>query len=105
MWWAVNGRKYQLIVTAGHSNLKASLSRFTIVSIAQCECGYRLQMEGHISWDCEEDESQMATMMDILSKNNKKEYPKSVTELLHLEEERFVQGVYYFINKILTFKK
>jgi hypothetical protein len=30
----------------------------------------------------------------------KKEYPKSVTELLRLEEKRFVQGVCYFTNKI-----
>jgi hypothetical protein len=45
----------------------------------------------------------MATMMDILSENSKKEYPKSVTELLSLEEKTFVQGVCYFINKIPTF--
>jgi hypothetical protein len=30
-------------------------------------------------------------MMDILSENSKKEYPKSVTELLSLEEKRFLQ--------------
>jgi hypothetical protein len=39
-------------------------------------------------------------MIDILSENSKKEYPKSVTQLLRLEEKRFVQGVSYFINKI-----
>jgi hypothetical protein len=39
-------------------------------------------------------------MMDILSENSKKEYPKSVTELLRLEEKRFLQGVCYFIKKI-----
>jgi hypothetical protein len=39
-------------------------------------------------------------MMDILSENSKREYPKSVTELLRLEEKRFMQGVCYFINKI-----
>jgi hypothetical protein len=38
-------------------------------------------------------------MMDILSENSKKEYPKSVTELLRLEKKRFVQGVCYFTNK------
>jgi hypothetical protein len=32
-------------------------------------------------------EDQRATMMDILSENSKKEYPKSVTELLRLEEK------------------
>jgi hypothetical protein len=32
-------------------------------------------------------------MRDILSENNKKDYPKSVTELLRLEDKRFVQGV------------
>jgi hypothetical protein len=42
-------------------------------------------------------------MVDILSENRKKEYPKSVTELLRLEEERFVQGVSYFINTIPVF--
>jgi hypothetical protein len=39
-----------------------------------------------------------ATTMAILSGNSKKEYLKSVTELLRLEEKRFVQGVCYFIN-------
>jgi hypothetical protein len=29
-------------------------------------------------------------MMDILSENTKKEYPKSVTDLLTIEEKRFV---------------
>jgi hypothetical protein len=35
-------------------------------------------------------------------RNSRKEYPKSVTdvtEVLRLEEKRFVQGVSYFINK------
>jgi hypothetical protein len=31
-------------------------------------------------------------MVDILSENSKKEYPKAVTELLRLDEKRFVQG-------------
>jgi hypothetical protein len=44
-------------------------------------------------------EDQRATMMDILSENSKKEYPKSFTELLRLEEKGFVQGVCYFIHK------
>jgi hypothetical protein len=57
----------------------------------------------HTFWDCKLYEDQRATMMDILSENKKKEYPKSVTELLRLEEKRFVQGVSYFINKILKF--
>jgi hypothetical protein len=42
-------------------------------------------------------------MMAILSENRKKEYPKSVTELLRLEKKRFVQGISYFINKIPIF--
>jgi hypothetical protein len=62
---------------AGHSSLKASLNRFNFVSTA--------------------------AMMDILPENSKKEYPKSVTLLLRLEEKRFVQGVCYFINKIPKF--
>jgi hypothetical protein len=39
-------------------------------------------------------------MRDIVSENGKKEYPTSVTELLKLEEKRFLQGVCYFINNI-----
>jgi hypothetical protein len=42
-------------------------------------------------------------MVAILSENRKKEYPKSVTELLRLEEKRFVQGVSYFKNKTPIF--
>jgi hypothetical protein len=33
---------------AGHTGLKASLKRFNIVSMAECECGDGLQMEEHI---------------------------------------------------------
>jgi hypothetical protein len=58
--------------TAGHSGLKASLNRFNIVSTAECECGDGLQMEDHIFWGCKLYEEQRATMIDILSKNNKK---------------------------------
>jgi hypothetical protein len=53
-----------------------------------------------IFWDCKEYEDQRATKKDILSENSKKEYPKSVTELLRLEEKRFLQGVSYFISNI-----
>jgi hypothetical protein len=42
-------------------------------------------------------------MIDILSENSKKEYPNTVTELLRLEEKRFLQGVCYFINIIPIF--
>jgi hypothetical protein len=63
---------------------------------AECECGDGLQTEEHIFWDCKLHEDQKATMMDILSENCKKVYPKSVTELLRLEEKRFVEGVCYF---------
>jgi hypothetical protein len=44
-------------------------------------------------------------MVAILSENRKEEYPKSVTELLRLEEKIFMQGVSYFINKIPIFIK
>jgi hypothetical protein len=47
-------------------------------------------MEEHIFWDFKVYEDQRATMMDILSENKKKEYPKSATELLKLGEKRFV---------------
>jgi hypothetical protein len=44
-------------------------------------------------------------MMDILSENSKKEYPKSVTELSGLEGKKIVGGVCYFIHKIPRFIK
>jgi hypothetical protein len=56
-----------------------------------------------IFWDCKLYEDQRATMMDFLSENSKKEYAKSVTELLRLEEKRFLQGVCYLINEIPKF--
>jgi hypothetical protein len=87
---------------SGQSNLKASLSRFNIVSTAECKCGDGLQTEEHILWDCKLYEDQRATMIDTLSENSKKEYPKSVTELLRLEGKIFVQGICYFIKKILN---
>jgi hypothetical protein len=87
----------------GHTSLKASLNQFDIVSTTECECGDGLQTEEHIFWDCELYEDQRATMMDNLSENNKKEYPKSGTELLRLEENRSVEGVCYFKNKIPKF--
>jgi hypothetical protein len=65
---------------AGYSSLKASLSTFNIVSTSECECGDGLQMKERIFWDCKLYEDQRATMMDILSENSKKEYPRSVTE-------------------------
>jgi hypothetical protein len=67
--------------------------------MAECECGDGLQTEEHIFWDDKLYEDQRATMMDILSENSKMEYRKSVTELLRLEEKRFVQGACYCINK------
>jgi hypothetical protein len=42
-------------------------------------------------------------MMDILFENMKKEYSKSVTELLRLEEKIFVQDISYFINRTPIF--
>jgi hypothetical protein len=66
---------------AGHTNLKASLNRFNIVSTAECKCGDGLQTEEHIFWDCNLYEGQRATMMNILSDNSIKGHPKSVTEL------------------------
>jgi hypothetical protein len=63
-------------MTASNSSLKASLSRFNIVSLAECECGDMLQMEEHIFWDCKLYEYQGATMMFILSENRKKKKKK-----------------------------
>jgi hypothetical protein len=89
----------------GYSSLKASLSRSNIVTTAECECGDGLQTEEHIFWDCKLYEDQGKTVMDILFENRKKEYPKSITKFLRLEEKKFVQGVSYFINKIPKFFK
>jgi hypothetical protein len=50
---------------AGHTNLKASLNRFNIVSTAECECGDGLQMKEYIFWDCKLYEDQRETMRDI----------------------------------------
>jgi hypothetical protein len=72
---------------AGDSSLETSLNRFDIVSTAECECGDGLQTEELIFWDCKRYEKQRATMRDILSENSKKEYPKSVTELLRMEKK------------------
>jgi hypothetical protein len=72
---------------AGHFSLKANLCRFNIVSVAECKCGNMLQTEEHVFWNCKLYKDQSATMMNILSENSKKEYPKSVTELLSLEEK------------------
>jgi hypothetical protein len=90
---------------AGHSSLKASLSRFNIASTVECECGDGLQTEEHIFWDCKLYEYKMATVTDIWSENSKKEYPKSATELLRLEGKIFVQGACYYINKLPKFIK
>jgi hypothetical protein len=76
---------------AGHTSLKASLSRFNIVTSAECECGDWLQMEEQI-WDCKMYEDKRATMMYILSENSKKEYPKSVIELLRQEVKDFYKA-------------
>jgi hypothetical protein len=54
-----------------------------------------VQIQRPISKNCKLYKDQRATMMDILSENSNKEYPKSVTELLRLEEKRFVQGICY----------
>jgi hypothetical protein len=50
-------------------------------------------MPTNIFWYCKWYEGQWVS----------KDYPKSVTELLRLEERRFLQGVCYFINNIPVF--
>jgi hypothetical protein len=62
-----------------------------------------MQTKEHIFWDRKLHQEQRATMMDILSENGKKEYPKPVTELLRRQEKRFVQGGSYFTNRIPKF--
>jgi hypothetical protein len=58
------------------------------VSTASCECGDRMQSEKHIFWDCKLYKEERATMINILFENSKKEYQKSVTELLRLVGEK-----------------
>jgi hypothetical protein len=77
---------------AGHFSPKAILRRFNIVPTAECECGDGLQIEEHIFSNCKLYEDQRAIMMDILSENSKKEYAKSVTESLRLEEKRLCKA-------------
>jgi hypothetical protein len=69
------------------SGLKASLSRFNIVSAAKCGCGEKLQAEEHMFLDCKLYEGKRATMMDILSENSKKEYPKICARRLLIHEQ------------------
>jgi hypothetical protein len=59
-------------VRAGHSSLKASLSRFNIESTAECECGDGLQTEKHIFWGCKLYKEQRVTKMDICLRTAKK---------------------------------
>jgi hypothetical protein len=88
---------------AGHTSLKASLSRFNIVPTAECECGDGLQTEEHIFWDCKLYEDQRATMMNILSENTKKRISKVSYRALKARGKKSVKGVCYFINKIPKF--
>jgi hypothetical protein len=66
---------------AGHTSHKASLNRFNIMSMAECEYGDALQTKEHIFWGCKRLEGQRATMRAILSENSKEEYPKSYRTL------------------------
>jgi ribonuclease HI len=56
---------------AGHSILKASLSRFNIVCTAECECGDELQTEEHIVTKC-------------LKAETKESFPRQGTEAFPL---------------------
>jgi hypothetical protein len=76
---------------AGHSSLKASLSRFNFVSTAESESADGLQTEEHIFWDCKRYEEQRATMRDVLYENSKIEYPKSFTETAMIRENNMLQ--------------
>jgi hypothetical protein len=46
------------------------------------------QTEEYAFWDCKLYEDWRAKLVNISSENSKKEYPKSVTELLRLEEKQ-----------------
>jgi hypothetical protein len=49
----------------GHSSLKANLSRFNIVFMAECGCDDGLQMEEHIFCDYKPYEDQRETTINI----------------------------------------
>jgi hypothetical protein len=63
-----------------------------------------LQTEEHVFWDCKRYEEQQATLRGILSENNKKEYPKSVAELLRLEEKDFCKASVHKLHSYIYFK-
>jgi hypothetical protein len=71
---------------AGHFCLKVRLCRCHIAATAECERGDGLQTEERNFSDCKFYEDRWATIMDILSENGIKDYRKSVTEFLRLEE-------------------
>jgi translation initiation factor 1 (eIF-1/SUI1) len=60
----------------------------TVYVALEKECGGGVQMEEQIFWDCKLHGDQRTTLMDFLFENSKKEYPKSVTELIRLEEKQ-----------------
>jgi hypothetical protein len=87
---------------AGHSSLKVSLSRFNIVSTAECECD-ELQTKEHIFCDCKLCGKEETTMMDILSEGEKKRIPRVSYRALKARRKAFVEEVCYVINKIPKF--
>jgi hypothetical protein len=68
------------------------VNEMNTVSTAECGSGDGLQTEEHIFWNCKLYEDQRTTMLDILCKNSKKVYPKSVIELLRLEEKNLCKA-------------
>jgi hypothetical protein len=93
------------LLRAGHSSLKASLStsRFNFVSTAECECGNGLQTEEHI----------FCTRTKGKGKGKGKHFVWEQQKRILIVSYRalkargkvFVQGVYYFANKIPNFLK
>jgi hypothetical protein len=81
---------------AGHSCLKARLSRLNIVSTAECEYIGGLETGEHIFWDCKLHEEQRATIMAILSENSKKGIPKVSYRVLKARGKRLMRGVCFF---------
>jgi hypothetical protein len=65
------------------------------------ECGDRLETEEHIFWDCKLYKDQEGNNDGHLVWQQKKKYPKSVTELLRLQEKDLCKAC-YSINKIYS---
>jgi hypothetical protein len=90
---------------AGHSSLRASLSRLSLCPRLNANANVMTgcKLKNILSGTVKVYEDQRAKMMDILFENSKQQYQVSYRALKVREKKRFVQGVCYFINKFPKF--